>query len=280
MTSPLRGDRRRTTVLVVDDEPVARRGLRALLESRDDLQVIGEAANGLTAWELLAQRPVDLLVLDIQMPGLDGIELLRRLGTESAPAVILVTAFDRFAIEAFELAAVDYVIKPFTDERLMLAVDRAVERRDSRGAARTLGRLVDALTLTLSDSHVGVPLNDAASPGARFRERFLVSIGSKDAVIHASEIAWIRASGYYASLITHDGKEYVVRTPLEQLERELDPNVFVRIHRSAIVCLAEVRGLERTAGRGTIVVLKSGTRIPVSRSRREALVRQLGGAGS
>jgi two-component system LytT family response regulator len=121
----------------------------------------------------------------------------------------------------------------------------------------------------------GTSLAPAPHP-SRYRLRFLVSIGTRDAVIHASEIQRIQANGYYATLVTHDRKEYLVRTPLDQLERELDPGIFIRVHRSSIVSLGEVRGTERTAPRGTALVLRDGTRVRVSRSRREALERRLG----
>lgn len=270
------------TVLVVDDEPLARRGLRRLLEAREDVTVVGECDNGLAAIAFMAQQPLDLVLLDVQMPGLDGIEVVRRVGADAMPLVVFVTAFDDFAISAFDLAAIDYVVKPFTDERLMQAIDRALARRAERSASRSLGRLI---TLLERESP-GARLTPRAAPGsgsaptARFRERFLVSIGSKDAVVHASEIAWIRASGYYASLVTHDRKEYLLRIPLDQLERELDPAAFVRVHRSAIVSLGEVSGMERSPGRVTMVVLRTGTRVPVSRSRRESVLRTLGGTGS
>lgn len=110
-----------------------------------------------------------------------------------------------------------------------------------------------------------------------FRTRFLVSIGPRDTVINANEVAWIRANGYYATLVMLDRKEFLVRLPLDQLEDELDPAAFIRIHRSAIVSLHDIRGLERTAARSTLAILRSGSRIPVSRSRRDALVRALGG---
>jgi two-component system, LytTR family, response regulator len=117
----------------------------------------------------------------------------------------------------------------------------------------------------------------AAAPRA-FRTRFLVSIGNMDTVIHADEITWIRANGYYATLVLLDRREFLVRLPLDQLETELDPAAFIRVHRSAIVNLREIRALERTAARSAVVILRSGARIPASRSRREALVRALGGS--
>jgi two-component system LytT family response regulator len=124
---------------------------------------------------------------------------------------------------------------------------------------------------------------DGASSGAAagaFRERFLVSVGNRDTVVPADEIAWIQANGYYASLVGRDRKEYLVRLPLEQLERELDPTKFLRIHRSAIVRIADVRGLDRTARRGAAVLMRDGTRIPISRSRREAVALALGATNS
>ena len=269
----------RRPVLIVDDEPLARRGLRQLLEARNDVQVIGECDNGLTALELIRRHPRALVLLDVQMPGLSGLEVVRRIETDAPPLIIFVTAYDAFAITAFELAAVDYVVKPFSDERLRSAIDRALVRHDERTAARTLLRLAQVLEREAAGRRAAVAREAPRHTGAGgrpFRQRFLVSIGTKDAVVHTSEISWIRASGYYASLVTHDRREYLVRLPLEQLDGELDPHAFIRVHRSAIVCLGEVRGVERAASTATVVVLRNGARVPVSRSRREALFRALG----
>lgn len=272
----------RRHVLIVDDEPLARRGLRQLLAARGDVEVVGECDNGLAALELIGRHPRALVLLDVQMPGLDGLEVVRRLGPHVVPLIIFVTAYDTFAISAFELAAVDYVVKPFSDERLLRAVDRALLRRDEQTAARTLIRLAQLVDRETANRRLAAVREVRHLPGGSppFRERFLVSIGTKDAVIHTSEISWIRASGYYASLVTHDRREYLVRLPLDQLDGELDPQAFIRVHRSAIVCLTEVRGLERIASTATVVVLRNGARVPVSRSRREALLRALGGAGA
>jgi two-component system LytT family response regulator len=261
---------------VVDDEPVARRGLRRLLGERDDLYVIGECEDGMAAVDFIDRRRPDLVLLDVQMPGLDGLEVVRRLGAERMPPVIFVTAFDEFAIAAFDLAAVDYVVKPFTDDRLLRAVDRALARQAERTATRSLNRLVEVLTHELPAATSGGQVALPAPSRQRFRVRFLVSIGTRDAVIHASEIQRIHANGYYATIVTHDRREYLIRTPLDQLERELDPALFLRVHRSAIVSLGEVRGTERHAGRNTLVVLRDGARVAVSRARREAVLQVLG----
>jgi two-component system LytT family response regulator len=267
------------TVLIVEDEPVALRGLRKLLDTREDIRVVGECTNGLAAVNYIRREQPDLVVLDVRMPGLNGFEVLQQVGPGAMPLVVFVTAYDSFAIRAFEVAAVDYVVKPFTDERLMEAIDRSLARHAERVAAAALRRLVDSIEPQVRD------VARSTSPGPHnrkshsyWRERFLVGTGMRDAVIHASEIIRIRASGCYASLVTQDRKEYLVRTPLDQLERELDPSHFVRVHRSAIVSLREVRGVERTARRSAIVVLRDGTRVPLSRSRRVAVLMALGGS--
>jgi two-component system LytT family response regulator len=275
---PLRQSPAIPTVLVVEDEPVALRGLRQLLNTRSDIEVVGECTNGLAAVDFIRREQPDLVVLDVRMPGLSGVDVVRQIGPDAMPLVVFVTAYDSFAIRAFELAAVDYVVKPFSDERLMQAIDRILARHADRVAAGTLRRLVDAFEQEVPGVVRATSASTSKSTGpSRWRERFLVSAGTRDAVVHASEIARIRANGYYASLVTHDGKEYLLRTPLDQLERELDPGNFVRVHRSAIISLREVRGLERTVRRSTVVVLQDGTRVPLSRSRREAVLIALGG---
>jgi two-component system, LytTR family, response regulator len=256
------------TVLIADDEPVARRGLRRLLQSRAEINVVAECDNGLAAVELIARHSPDLALLDVQMPGIDGIEVARQIGAAAMPMVVFVTAFDEFAISAFEAAAVDYVVKPFSDERLMIAVDRVLARRDAHTAMQELARLMD---LVARETRVG-----PSAARACMRERFLVSIGRKNAVIHAHEIAWIRASGYYVTFITSDRKEYLARMALDQLESELDPAKFLRVHRSAIVALSEIHEVDRGPGGVRALVLKNRERIPISKSRRDAVFSALG----
>jgi two-component system LytT family response regulator len=204
VTETIPGGGRAAKVLVVDDEPVARRGLRRLLRERGDVDVVGECENGVAAVEFIERHRPDLVLLDVQMPGLDGLEVVRRVGAERMPPVIFVTAFDEFAIAAFDLAAVDYVVKPFTDERLLRAVDRALTRRVEHTAAESLGRRVHVLAHELPASTLAPrgPMAGGAAVGvapaphpSRYRLRFLVSIGTRDAVIHASEIQRIQANG-------------------------------------------------------------------------------------
>lgn len=267
------------TVLVVDDEPMARTGIRRLLESRCDVSVVGECGDGLAAVEYIGGHALDLVLLDVQMPGIDGIDVVRRVGPAVMPLVVFVTAFDDFATAAFDLAAIDYVVKPFSDARLMQAVDRALARRAERTASASLAHLMDLFDRERPSAQSVPQAGATKGTDARHRERFLVRVGTKDAVVHVSEIAWIRASDYYASLITHDRKEYLVRITLDQLERELNPTAFLRVHRSAIVSLGEVRGIERASGHNASIVLRTGARIPISRSRRETVFQALGGDG-
>jgi two-component system LytT family response regulator len=274
-----RSQTERLTVLIADDEPIARRGLRRLLDARDDLRVVGECDNGFTAVDLITHDHPDLVLLDVQMPGIDGLEVVRRVGLTEMPMVIFVTAFDEFAISAFEMAAVDYIVKPFSDDRLMLALDRSLARRAADTAVNELGRLLDLVARETASPRAPERRTSTQRPsqnGQPFRERFLVSIGRKNAVIAATDIAWIRASGYYATLVTNERKEYLVRVPLDQLERELDSSKFLRVHRSAIVRLADIHEVERGVGGARVVVLGNGERIPVSKSRRDAVFQALG----
>jgi two-component system LytT family response regulator len=266
------------TVLIADDEPVARRGLRRLVQSRADLHVVAECDNGLAAVELIAHHHPDLVLLDVQMPGIDGLEVARQIGAAAMPMVVFVTAFDEFAIAAFEAAAVDYVVKPFSDERLTIALDRALARRDAHTAVQELGRLMDLVARETRDRRPEQheQTDRQASSRTRVRERFLVSIGRKNAVIQAHEIAWIRASGYYVAFVTADRKEYLARMSLDELERELDPAKFLRVHRSAIVALAEIHEVERGPGGARALVLRNRERIPISKSRRDAVFSALG----
>lgn len=310
---------RSRTVVVVDDEPIARKGLRKLLEARRDLDVVGDADSGTSALEVISRLQPDLIVLDIQLPDMCGLEVLRELSTlplDRQPLVVFVTAFDEFAVQAFECSAADYVVKPFTDQRLMQAVDRAVIRLREQSAARSLAELVLAFQRVVPGPgrehelsaaprrsvqiHAGGPGNgDRPLNSKGFRERFLVSVGARDAVVETANISWIRANGYYATLVMRSLKgrageprsgepasgsgqrptersDYLIRVSLDRLERELDPALFLRIHRSAIVRVDCIRGTERTPRRGITVVLEDGTRIAVSRGRREALLRALG----
>jgi len=252
-------------VLIADDEPLARSSIRRLLGVHPEIAVVGECRDGRETVRAIAELKPDLVFLDIQMPELDGFGVIREVGPSRMPAVVFVTAHDEFALRAFEVHALDYLVKPFSDERFEVALDRAIHRLGESHTidwARQLAALVG-----------GAPTSP--SPTREFTTRFLVTIGNRAVVVAASDVEWIEASDYYAALRVGT-KRHLVRESMKQLEAHLDPRQFLRVHRSAIVRIDRVRELERRPDGSLIVVLEGGTRIPVSRSRREHVELTLG----
>ena len=257
-------------VLVVDDEPLARERVIDLLAHEQGVEIIGTADNGVAAVEAIRTRHPDLVFLDVQMPGKTGLDVVREVGPEAMPATIFVTAFDQYALRAFELAALDYLVKPFDDERFEQAFNRArklIELRD-------LGKLREQLLAVLQQgggerAEQGAPAEDG------YLERIAVEMRGKVRVVPVDQIDYITASGPYAELHTGD-RTHLIRETMQTLEERLDPRQFIRIHRSAIVKLALVETLLKGAGGDYEVQLKGGLRLPVSRSRREELERRLG----
>jgi two-component system, LytTR family, response regulator len=255
MSTPLR-------VLIVDDEPLARARLRRMLDGLEGVTVAGEAGSAGEAREALAAEPVELMLLDVQLPGEDGFELLRSL--ERRPAVVFVTAFDHYAVRAFEENAVDYLLKPFRRERLLQALERArheLERPEelSRRLAELLG---------------GLDPSRAPSP---WLERFAVRIGARQLILKADEVLWFGAEDKLVFAATATDRHYVNFT-LDELERRLDPRRFARVHRGAIANLDFAAAL-RPGFAGTYrLQLKDAARteVPVSRARARQLRERLG----
>ncbi|HEU4584786.1 MAG TPA: LytTR family DNA-binding domain-containing protein [Gemmatimonadaceae bacterium] len=276
-------DRETIRVLVVDDEPAARRGVRSVLDGWSKEVVVEECRNGGEAVRAIPAFEPDVVLLDVQMPGLDGFDVIREVGPERMPAVVFVTAYDEHALRAFEVAAVDYVLKPFTDERLRRAMDRALKRRTERRAVEVQRQLLTLLERTgvrvaserPSTADEKAPSRAPATATPDYLTRLLVSVGTRSVVVPVSTVSWIRADDYYASVFA-GGTAYVIRESLAELERRLDPREFMRVHRSAIVRLTMVRSLEHPANGRYHLVLRDGTRVPVSRSRHTAVARALG----
>lgn len=245
-------DRIRT--LVCDDEPMARHGVSALLARDPEIEVVGEAADGDEAITLIERLAPDLLMLDVQMPAGDGFVILDSLAQRRGaclPLVVFLTAYDEYAVRAFDARAVDYLLKPFSDARFDEATRRAKEAVRRRH-----------------------PTSPDGAPVRRFRERIPVRVGATIRFVATDEIDWIEADDYYARLHT-GGRTHLIREPMRDLERSLDPTRFVRVHRSVIVNVGRVRRL-RAAERMRYVVLEDGTPLRVSRSRRVALEAALG----
>jgi two-component system LytT family response regulator len=244
-------------VLVADDEPLARRGVRQLLAPHAEMTVVGESRNGPETLRALDALAPDLLFLDVQMPEMDGFEVLRAHGARQMGAVVFVTAHDRFAVRAFEAHAIDYLVKPLNVERFEAALQRVRERLHMMDAVDRAARLTALLAAERAQREkIGV-------------ERLVVRTAASDLVIPVAEIDWIGADDYYACL--HVGaKDHLLRETLTSLEARLDVRRFARVHRSAIVQLDRVREL-RTTLRGDEVVLRNGSCVPVSRRKRAML---------
>lgn len=228
--------------VIADDEPLARERVRELLAERTDVVLAGEARDGEEALRLIEQSAPDLLLLDVQMPGLDGFEVLAELDPAQMPTVVFLTAFDEYAVRAFEVQALDYLVKPFHRARFHEAIDRAVARRDP---PRDVALRMQALRGPLM--------------------RFVVRGTGGIYFVRPADVLWIESSGNYIRLHTASG-EHTVRTPIRELEERLDPAMFVRVHRSAIVNLDFIKKLEPYFHGEFVITLKDGSQLTSSRS--------------
>lgn len=233
-------------VLIVDDEPLARAGVRARLDGHPDASVIGECGDGASALAFLQSQSPDLLFIDVEMPGLSGLDVLDALTPEQRPLTVLLTAYEQFALRAFELRALDYLLKPVDDERFADALDRA---RQVLALRRGVG---------------------TAAHSPRYVMRFQVRLGHRMQLVPADEIDWIEAQGDYAGL--HVGAQmHLLREPLQRLGSRLDPAQFARIHRSTIVRLDRVTEMQALSNRDHLLRLRDGTVLRASRTYVDAL---------
>ena len=260
-------------VLIVDDEPLARQRLEDLLGAESGVEIVASVDNGEAAVDAVRSLHPDIAFLDVQMPGKTGIDVVREVGPDAMPLTIFVTAYDRYALQAFDLAAVDYLVKPFDDERF----EQAFQRARRYVELEEMGELRERLLAVLDGgSHSGAPsAPPAPSSGSPYLERIAVEMRGKVRVVPVSQIEYITASGPYVELHTSE-RAYLIREAIHTLEAKLDPNRFLRIHRSIIVRVDLIDTFHRGAGGDYEVQLKSGARLRVSRSRREELERRLG----
>ena len=244
--------------LIVDDEPAARDAIRSLLAGDADIHIVGECADGRTALRAIASTSPDLLFLDVQMPELDGFGVLREIGAKLMPAVIFVTAYDEFAVRAFDAHALDYLVKPLEEARFAEALERMRGQMQSAKAV-DLSRKLAALLAT-REKEMG-------------KQRILAPTSTGEVVINVDEIDWIEADDYYA--VIHVLQEsHFIRESLASLEQRLDNARFIRVHRSAIVNLDHMREVRNENGE-TWLLLANGTRVPVSRRRRTRVLKLL-----
>ncbi|MGH7467881.1 MAG: LytR/AlgR family response regulator transcription factor [Longimicrobiales bacterium] len=259
----------RIRVLVVDDEPLARAGVCELLSRDAELDVVGEAANGQEAVAAITELSPDLVMLDVQMPGMTGFEVIRTIGPEHMPAVVFTTAYDQFAVRAFEVNAVDYLLKPFDDERFALTVARAKKAVRHAHAGELSRRLVELLDRTSGSVSTPTP-----APAPAFADRLVVKSGGRVVFLRSDEVDWVEAADYYVKLHT-GGKTHLLRETMNALEDRLDPRKFFRVHRSAIVNLDRIRELQPYFRGEHVLILHDGTKLKLSRGRREKLEQML-----
>lgn len=255
----------RFSILVADDEPLARKGICDLLKAAPDMTIIGEAANGLEAVEIIAARAPDLVFLDVQMPGCDGFGVVDRVGVDRMPLTIFVTAYDVHALQAFRVHAVDYLLKPVQPEQFGAALNRARTLLQNRNLNDVLGRL----RLLMEDR----------KPERHYLQRLVIRGTGKLDVVDVEEVEWLEADGDYVHVHT-SGRKYIHREKIGTLERELDPALFVRIHRSTIVRMHRIRQLEPHFNGDYTVVLQSGRKLSLSRSYRLRVLESLQQTGN
>lgn len=253
-------------VLIADDEPLARQRLEDLLDAEDNVEIVAKAEDGTQAVDLIRDEDPDLVFLDVQMPGLTGMEVVKKIGPAQMPPVIFVTAYDQYAIKAFDVAALDYLLKPFDDERFYQAFERAREALQLRGASQLRERLAALLAETAPE---------VQPEPKKYLERLAVEMRGQVRVVPVDKIEFITASGSYAEL--HVGSDtFVIRERMQTLEERLDPERFFRIHRSTIVRLDQIDALLFSGGGDYAIRLKDGRHLKVSRGRKEELEERLG----
>ncbi len=247
--------------LIVDDEPLARERVRALLSEETDVEVVGECRDGQEAVEAIRREAPDLVFLDVQIPELDGFGVIERVGVDKIPVIVFVTAYDQYALQAFEVHAVDYLLKPFDQDRFQKALARARQSVQLRRGGDVNERLVALL-------------EDLKTPQGHL-ERLVVKSSGRLFFLRAEEIDWIESSGNYVSL--HVGPEsHLLRETMNGIETKLDPARFIRIHRTAIVNIDRIRELQPLFHGEYDVVLRTGTTLTLSRGYRDRLQGLLG----
>jgi two-component system LytT family response regulator len=257
------------SVLIVDDEPVARQSIRILLTDDPDVTIAGECADGASALEAIRLSTPDLVFLDIQMPGMSGLEMLEHLSPDRFPAFIFTTAFDQYAVRAFEVHALDYLLKPFDDDRFHEAVGRAKEIVFGNKVEVMSRQLVDLVERNrLRKKPPGTPIPQGL-------ERLMVKSTGRIDILDISTVDWIEADGNYVN-VHANGKKHVIREKMITLETQLDPSVFVRIHRSTIVRADRIRKLKPLVNGDYHVTMSDGMEFTLSRTYRQKVLSVLG----
>jgi len=254
--------------IIVDDESLARRGLAIRLQHIPQIDVVAECNDGFEAIKAITQYSPDLVFLDIQMPGMSGFDVIGKLQADNMPLVIFVTAFDEYAIDAFKVHAVDYVLKPIDDDRLHEAIERAANHQKHEDASRTKGKLVElVMGMTGASASSIEQMAEGVEPIKSWPDKLTVKDGSDIQFIKVANILWIDAAGDYMC-VHAEGKTHIMRITMKQLEAMLDPAIFLRIHRSTIVNSDGITAAQTLNNGEYMLTLECGSQLKVSRSYR------------
>lgn len=248
-------------VLIVDDEPLARRGVRHLLQSEPDIEVVGEAVNGQEAAAMVEKQKPDLVFLDIQMPLLDGFSAIEKIGLENLPEIVFVTAFDEHAVRAFEINALDYLLKPIDPERFQKCLDRVRLKLKTLKSEKLLNKL-SSLLATLEQVESNAERN--------FLSRIVIKDAGRIFFVGVNEVIWISSEGNYVKIHTKN-KSYLLRETMDGLENKLNPQEFLRLRRSTIVRVNEIKVLNPLFNGEFEVILRDGIKLTSSRRYRQKL---------
>ena len=259
--------------LIVDDESLARRGLAHRLKNITDVEIVGEAKNGREALKFIKEKSPDLVFLDIQMPGLSGFEVVQQLDVETMPIILFLTAYDEFAVKAFEANALDYILKPIDEERLHQALEKVHANLSQKRALKQ-----KLLVLELASQISGETINSFAeldeknvsSLAPKEPSRLAIRDGGRTTWVNQDDIEWIDAAGDYMC-VQAQGTTYIMRKTMKELEHELDESILQRIHRSTIVNVSLVREMESHINGEYFLTLESGHRVKLSRTYKDKL---------
>jgi two-component system LytT family response regulator len=259
--------------LIVDDESLARRGLLLRLKNISDIDVVGEARNGREALDMIKELKPDLVFLDIQMPGVSGFEVVQQLDADTMPIILFLTAYDEYAVQAFEVNALDYVLKPIDEDRLHQVLEKVRENLSQKRALKhkkLLLKLVSDISGEPINSFTDLEQKDVSRLVHKEPSRLAIRDGGKTTWVNQEDIEWIDAAGDYMC-VQAQGVTYIMRKTMKELEKELDDSILQRIHRSTIVNVKQVKEMESHINGEYFLTLDSGHRVKLSRTYKDKL---------
>ena len=257
--------------LIVDDEELARRGLLRRLETLPNVEVIGQASNGFEAVEMIGELNPDVVFLDIQMPGMNGFDVIAKLQSDTLPLIVFTTAYDEYAVDAFKVHAIDYLLKPVEVDRLTDAVSRAVERLRYENSDTSKQALLDLMLSATTKSAKEISSTETSGvKESSWPEKLAIKDGSDITLIRVADIEWVDAAGDYMCVHAH-GNTHIMRITMRQLSEKLNPEVFLRVHRSTLVNANLISGAQALTNGEYTLSLTNGTKLKVSRSYRDVI---------